>query len=250
MDSLYVKNDFPAPGMRFPSPGIHANKNAAILFNGYNFPLTKLHNHFTKRVFDLLLSVILISTILIWLIPVFAIMIILDSPGPVFFRQKRNGQGGKLFSCIKFRTMLVNDDADHLAARINDERVTRIGKFLRHYHLDELPQLFNVLLGDMSVIGPRPYMVKENVYYESLLEEYSHRHSIKPGITGLAQSYGYFGSWYDLEKVKERVDLDIMYIHKWSLGMDIKILYRTFIMILGVKPGDGNINSASIKIIS
>jgi putative colanic acid biosynthesis UDP-glucose lipid carrier transferase len=107
-----------------------------------------------------------------------------------------------------------------------------------------------VLLGDMSVIGPRPYMVKENVYYESLLEEYSHRHSIKPGITGLAQSYGYFGSWYDLEKVKERVDLDIMYIHKWSLGMDIKILYRTFIMILGFKPGDGNINSASIKIIS
>jgi lipopolysaccharide/colanic/teichoic acid biosynthesis glycosyltransferase len=238
MDSFYVEKNFPAtaqqPATEKMMPVYEIRfKTAAIRLPLSGFPLEKIHNKATKRGFDIILSVILIITILSWLIPLFAILIKLDSRGPVFFRQKRNRNGGKLFTCIKFRTMVVNEEADLRAARHNDERITGFGKFLRHHHLDELPQLFNVLLGDMSVIGPRPYMVKENLYYESLVEAYSHRHTIKPGITGLAQSFGYFGSLHDLGKVKERVDLDIIYINNWSLGMDVKILYRTFMMAFG-----------------
>jgi putative colanic acid biosysnthesis UDP-glucose lipid carrier transferase len=194
-------------------------------------PLKARNNRLLKRSFDILLSIILILTLLSWLIPLFAILIKFDSRGPVFFRQNRNRNGGKLFRCIKFRTMFVNGEADLQVARINDNRITRFGRFLRRHHLDELPQLFNVLTGDMSVIGPRPYMVIENLYYENLLEAYSYRHSIKPGITGLAQSFGYFGSVYGRKKLKERLDLDILYIHNWSFGLDLKILYRTFMMI-------------------
>jgi len=130
--------------------------------------------------------------------------------------------------------MIVNTDADIVAACKGDKRVTRLGKFLRHYHLDELPQLFNVLIGDMSIVGPRPYMVNENLYYETLVDMYAYRHSVKPGITGLAQSFGYFGSFHDLEKVKERVELELTYINNWSLAMDIKILFRTFMMVFGL----------------
>jgi len=240
MDHFYVENNFQAavhhnsPEITYPLPG----SRYQILNKRH--PLKKRYNRFIKRSFDILLSIIIIITTLSWLIPLFAIIIRLDSRGPVFFRQKRNRNNGKLFSCIKFRTMIVNDEADRQVARINDERVTRFGKFLRHYHFDELPQAFNVLMGDMSVIGPRPYMVNENRYYENLLEMYAHRHTIKPGITGLAQSFGYFGSLHDLEKVKERVDLDIHYIYEWSLGMDIRILCRTFLMITGFRPGAGN----------
>ena len=128
--------------------------------------------------------------------------------------------------------MFVNEDADTLVASENDKRITRIGKILRKYHIDELPQLFNVLTGDMSVIGPRPHMVSENIMYERLLQNYDYRHTVKPDITGLAQSLGNFGSTSDLEKVKERVRLDIEYINKWSFSMDIKILYRTSLIML------------------
>lgn len=129
--------------------------------------------------------------------------------------------------------MFVNKDADILVACENDKRITRFGKFLRNYHIDELPQLFNVLIGDMSIIGPRPHMISENIMYANLLQEYAYRHTVKPGIAGLAQSLGNFGSTHDLEKVKERVRLDILYINKWSLSMDIKILYRTSLIMLG-----------------
>ena len=231
MDRFYTENNFQAIDH-------HSSRETGypVSYTRYplsNFPLKHTHNRIIKRSFDIILSVILIPAILSWLIPLFSILIKLDSKGPVFFRQKRNRNGGKLFTCIKFRTMVVNADADLLAARHNDERVTRFGKFLRYYHLDELPQLFNVLAGDMSVIGPRPYMVQENLYYESLLDSYTHRHTIKPGITGLAQSFGYFGSFHDLEKVKERVDLDMIYINKWSLRMDMKILFRTCLLVAG-----------------
>jgi putative colanic acid biosynthesis UDP-glucose lipid carrier transferase len=202
----------------------------------FSFPLQNKYNRAVKRSIDIVFSAILILLLLSWLIPVIAILVKINSRGPVFFRQKRNGQGGKLFSCIKFRTMKVNMEADLLTARVNDNRITRPGRILRRHHLDELPQLFNVLAGDMSLIGPRPYMITENLYYESRLEFYSRRNAVKPGITGLAQSFGHFGSIEDMEQAKERFDLDIRYIRRWSLGMDLKILFRTFTLIFGRKP--------------
>jgi putative colanic acid biosynthesis UDP-glucose lipid carrier transferase len=195
-------------------------------------PLEKSYNFILKRCFDIIVSVLLIIVLLSWLIPILAILIKLNSKGPVFFLQKRNKNGGRFFTCIKFRSMIVNKDADIVSAAENDKRITRVGKFLRHYHLDELPQLFNVLMGDMSIIGPRPHMVSENAMYEKLVKEYPYRHTVKPGMTGLAQSFGYFGATSDLEKVEQRVSLDIQYIKQWSVAMDIKIMYRTCRLML------------------
>ena len=206
--------------------------NAAFI--NVRTPLEKSYNFILKRSFDILLSALLIILILSWLIPIIALLVKLDSKGPVFFLQKRNKNGGRFFSCIKFRSMIVNEDADILSAGENDKRITPFGNFLRHHHLDELPQLFNVLMGDMSIIGPRPHMVSENIMYEKLVKEYVYRHTVKPGMTGLAQSFGNFGATSDLEKVEQRVALDIQYIKQWSMGMDIKILYRTFLLMLRV----------------
>jgi putative colanic acid biosynthesis UDP-glucose lipid carrier transferase len=199
-----------------------------------NSPLEKEFNYILKRGVDILLSSLLILFLLSWLIPIIAFLIKSDSPGPVFFLQKRNKKDGGIFTCIKFRSMVVNKEADKLAAFEDDERITPIGKFLRRHHLDELPQLFNVLYGDMSIIGPRPHMLIENINYEKLVQEYACRHQVKPGITGLAQSLGHYGYTMDLQKIKERVDIDLVYIKHWSIKMDIQIMLRTFRMIFGI----------------
>jgi len=199
-----------------------------------NSPLERKFNFILKRGFDILLSSLLILLLLSWLLPIIALLIKFDSRGPVFFLQKRNKKNGEIFTCIKFRSMVVNKEADKLAAYENDIRITAFGKFLRHHHLDELPQLFNVLYGDMSIIGPRPHMIIENIRYEKVVKEYSCRHQVKPGITGLAQSFGHFGYTMDLQKIKERVDIDLMYIKQWSIKMDIQIMLRTFRMISGI----------------
>lgn len=241
MNNPYAENNFNPIGFNsiketgFPVQGI-GHSSPVIWQLNYGFPLNNKYKRLFKRAFDIITCIILIPVILSWLVPLMAIIIKLGSRGPVFFLQKRNGDGGRLFTCIKFRTMVVNEEADLLAARHDDIRVTAVGKFLRHYHIDELPQLFNVLIGDMSVIGPRPYMVNENLYYENLLEQYALRHTVKPGITGLAQSYGYFGSLQDLDNVKERVALDVTYVRSWTISMDIKILARTFMAIFGFEP--------------
>ena len=211
---------------------IQINHQAVEYIRPETLPLDNFWNALLKRGFDIIVSIILIVCILSWLIPLLAIIIKLNSRGPVFFLQKRNKNGGLLFTCIKFRSMFVNNEADTLVASENDARITSVGKFIRKYHIDELPQLINVLIGDMSLIGPRPHMVSENIKYENLLHEYDCRHAIKPGITGLAQSLGNFGS-SNLEQVKERVRLDIEYINKWSLILDIKILCRTSLSMLG-----------------
>jgi putative colanic acid biosynthesis UDP-glucose lipid carrier transferase len=195
-------------------------------------PLEISYNFILKRTVDIIISIFLIIVLLSWLIPLLALFIKLDSRGPVFFMQKRKKNGGRSFTCIKFRSMIVNKEADILSAAENDKRITRVGKFIRHYHLDELPQLFNVLAGDMSLIGPRPHMVSENARYEKLVKEYDYRHTVKPGMTGLAQSLGNFGATSDLEKVEERVAFDLQYIRQWSVGMDIKIMYRTCKLML------------------
>jgi putative colanic acid biosynthesis UDP-glucose lipid carrier transferase len=213
-------------------PPLISNQNSKHLISSVNHsPLFKTHNLIIKRLFDIIISVIVISLLLWWALPLLALLIKIDSSGPVFFIQKRNKKDGRLFHCIKLRTMRVNADADRLTSILNDNRITGLGKFLRLSYLDELPQFINVLIGDMSVIGPRPHMVTENVKFKSILNYYNHRHFVKPGITGLAQSFGYHGPVNDLSHLNKKITYDIFYIKNWSVMMDVKILIRTIRMI-------------------
>jgi len=196
-------------------------------------PLDSLSKRIIKRYGDIFLSSIVIVALLSWLIPIMALLIKLDSKGPVFFLQKRNKRGGKVFTCIKFRSMFENEDADLLQASADDERITKLGRFLRNHYIDELPQFFNVLLGDMSFIGPRPHMINDNNKYEDLIEYYDYRHKVKPGITGLSQAMGYVGETRNLQSMRDRVQLDIFYVRHWSLRLDLKILWHTFRKIAG-----------------
>ena len=190
-------------------------------------PLDSLEKRLIKRTVDIFLSTIMIVGVLTWVIPIMATLIKLDSRGPVFFLQKRNKRDGRMFTCIKFRSMVENDDADFLQASKGDERITKLGSFLRNYYLDELPQLFNVWIGDMSFIGPRPHMVSDNNKYEELIEFYNYRHKVKPGITGLSQTMGYVGETRNVQAMKDRVQLDIFYVRHWSFWLDMKILWQT-----------------------
>ena len=190
-------------------------------------PLDSLFMRTLKRTADILLSTIVIAAILSWLIPIMALLIKLDSKGPVFFLQKRNKRGGKKFTCIKFRSMVENDDADNLQASADDDRITKFGRFLRNHYIDELPQFFNVWVGDMSFIGPRPHMISDNNKYEELIEFYEFRHKVKPGITGLSQAMGYVGETKHIQAMKDRVQLDIFYVRHWSVGLDLRISWHT-----------------------
>lgn len=190
-------------------------------------PLDNSSARLAKRIFDIIISSLVILSVLSWLIPAIALFIKLTSKGPVFFLQKRSGRYNKLFTCVKFRSMIVNPQADLKAAAANDERITRVGKYLRCYHLDELPQFFNVLSGDMSVVGPRPHMISDDLKYEEQIRHYDFRRRIKPGITGLAQVLGYSGAADDIQKMKNRVQLDFFYIRHWSLKLDCLIVLRT-----------------------
>ena len=197
-------------------------------------PLDRSFNMVIKRSWDLLFSTIVIAGVLSWLIPLIALAIKIDSKGPVFFLQKRNKRNGGIFTCIKFRSMIINEEADTSAATVDDNRITRLGKFLRNHFLDELPQFFNVWWGDMSLIGPRPHMIHDNIKYEELIEYYDYRHKAKPGITGLAQVLGYVGEITNIQRMKDRVQLDIYYIRHWSLKIDARIFFRTFLRVLGL----------------
>lgn len=199
-------------------------------------PLSKDRNKFLKRLFDLAFSVPLTMLSPLVLIPV-AIGIKLSSPGPIFFKQKRTGIYGKDFWCYKFRTMRVNSDADKVQATENDPRKTRFGDFLRRTSIDELPQFYNVLLGNMSVVGPRPHMVSQTEGYSLLIDKYMLRHAIKPGITGWAQVNGYRGGTKHLWQMEKRVEHDVWYIHHWNIFLDLKIVFLTVINAL---KGDNN----------
>jgi putative colanic acid biosysnthesis UDP-glucose lipid carrier transferase len=206
-----------------------------LLYVDREIPLQQTFNLYFKRAFDLIVSTVLLVGLFSWLFPLIFLLIKLDSKGPIFFLQKRNKKNGKLFTCIKFRTMIVNDVADVLPAAKNDIRITRIGAFLRKHHLDELPQLFNVLLGDMSMIGPRPYMLTDNEKYEKLIKNYLVRYRIKPGITGLAQVIDYVSPVSTIEFMEQRVNKDVYYVYNWSPLLDVKIVIRTFLKMAGAK---------------
>lgn len=197
------------------------------IFNPQEIPLDKLTLRFTKRIFDVVFSSLVILLIFSWLFPILGIIIKLNSKGPIFFLQQRTGINNKTFQCIKFRTMKVNNDSDTKQATVGDDRITSIGKFLRKYNIDELPQFFNVLVGNMSVVGPRPHMLKHTEQYSALIDHYKVRHFVKPGITGWAQVNGYRGLTDELWKMEKRVDYDMQYLEKWYFWWDIKIIFMT-----------------------
>lgn len=180
-----------------------------------------------KRIFDIVFSLVVIIVLLSWITPVMALLIKLSTRGPVFFRQRRIGRNGVPFYCYKFRTMVLNEEADELPAEHNDERITRVGKFLRRTNLDELPQFFNVLMGDMSVIGPRPHMIADCIRFSFVVSSYSFRHLVRPGITGWAQVNGCHGPTSDYESIIIRYYWDAMYVRKAGLWLDLKIFFGT-----------------------
>lgn len=200
-------------------------------------PLQNELNASVKRIFDVVFSLVILIGICSWLFPLIALLIRLDSKGPIFFIQKRSGRAGKDFLCLKFRTMIVNDEADTRQATRNDSRITRMGRFLRETNIDELPQFINVLMGDMSVVGPRPHMLKHTQEYSRTISNYMLRHLIKPGVTGLAQAKGYRGQTDDNYSMKNRVRVDILYIERWSFLLDLKVIWLT---VLNMFRGEDN----------
>jgi putative colanic acid biosysnthesis UDP-glucose lipid carrier transferase len=195
-----------------------------------SIPIQEPINKFGKRVFDILVSLFIMFFILSWLIPVLGLLIVLESKGPIFFRQDRPGIKEKGFGCYKFRSMAINSATENSASR-NDPRVTRIGKFMRKTSIDELPQFFNVLFGQMSVVGPRPHLWKQNHMYGTTISKYMVRYFVKPGITGLAQIKGYRGEIESKEDIINRTKYDIFYIENWSLLMDFNIVIQTIVNI-------------------
>lgn len=198
-----------------------------MLINPKEIPLDNFKARFLKRSFDIIFSLAVIIFIMSWLFPLLAIIIKLGSKGPVFFIQKRTGFNNTVFDCYKFRTMCVNEKADVLQAQANDTRITGIGKFLRKTNIDEFPQFFNVLMGQMSVVGPRPHMLKHTEEYSSLINGYLRRHFVKPGITGWAQVNGLHGETDALWKMEKRVEYDIHYMNNWTFWLDVKIVPMT-----------------------
>ena len=194
-----------------------------------DIPLQAPINKFLKRLFDIILSSAVIIFLLSWLTPILAILIKLGSKGPVFFKQTRNGFNYVEFDCYKFRSMTPNKNAHVNQAKKGDPRITKMGKFIRKTSIDELPQFFNVLFGDMSVVGPRPHMVSHTNKYAESVDKFMVRHMVKPGITGLAQISGFRGEIETDKDIINRVKYDIFYIENWSPLLDAKIAVQTFI---------------------
>ncbi len=185
-----------------------------------------------KRAMDIAISMIFIILVMSWIFPIVALLIKLTSKGPVFFIQKRTGYKGADFDCLKFRTMYVNADADTKQATSNDKRITPVGKFLRLTHLDETPQFFNVLLGDMSIVGPRPHMLYHTTYYSQFIPYYNLRHEVVPGMTGMAQIKGYIGEISIERELRKRVQWDVYYLKNRSIWLDISIIFTTFAQVI------------------
>lgn len=190
-------------------------------------PLADIQNRLIKRTFDILFSGLFLCTFFPIIYIIVGVAIKLSSPGPVFFKQKRTGINGREFWCYKFRSMRVNADADRLQATLHDPRKTRVGEFIRKTSIDELPQFINVFRGDMSVVGPRPHMLKHTEQYSRIIDKYMVRHLVKPGITGWAQVNGFRGETSELWQMEGRVKLDIWYLEHWTPALDLFIIYKT-----------------------
>ena len=193
-----------------------------------DIPLEESFNQIIKRAFDIVFSSAVIIFLLSWLTPIIAILIKMESKGPVFFKQSRNGFNYREFDCYKFRSMTPNANAHLHQATKGDLRITKIGQFIRKTSIDELPQFFNVLFGDMSVVGPRPHMVSHTNMYAKRIDKFMVRHFVKPGITGLAQVKGFRGEIETDKDIINRVKYDIFYVENWSLLLDLKIVIQTF----------------------
>lgn len=202
------------------------------VLNVSSIPLDRTINRVAKRTFDIVFSLLVSILILSWLFPLVAILIKTNSKGPIFFRQYRNGKMNQPFLIWKFRTMVVHKDNEVKQAKKNDSRITPIGSFLRKTSIDELPQFFNVLTGEMSVVGPRPHAVPHNEAYRPKIDRFLQRHAVKPGLTGLAQAKGYRGETSRFSEMYGRVKLDRFYVKKWSLWFDVKIIIMTIYSIL------------------
>ena len=185
-----------------------------------------------KQTFDFVFALCVTCLILSWLIPLIALIIKLESKGPVLFKQLRTGKDGKPFYCLKFRSMYLNAASDSKQASRNDNRITVVGAFLRKTSLDELPQFINVLRGEMSVVGPRPHMLQHTEQYTQVIHHYMERHQVLPGITGLAQVAGHRGETKELETMAQRVNADMHYLRNWSFQLDMKIVCLTMVQAL------------------
>lgn len=194
-------------------------------------PLEKQTNLILKRMFDLFFSLFVLLILYPLIFPAVIIIQKLTSKGPVFFIQKRSGQDNRVFNCIKFRTMFIDESNNIIGTLKNDPRITPFGKFLRKSRIDELPQFINVFKGDMSVVGPRPHMLKHTEEYSKIVDEFLVRHFVKPGITGWAQTTGYIDESKKLQEMKDKVKKDIWYIENWSFILDIKIILLTIFKI-------------------
>ena len=197
------------------------------IYTTYENPLQSVGNRLLKRTFDIVMSLFfLIPTALMF--PFIWLIIKIQSPGPIFFKQARTGIDGKTFYVLKFRSMHVNKDADKLQATKNDPRKYPFGNFMRKSNIDELPQFINILKGDMSFVGPRPHMLAHTEQYSALITKYMVRHFVKPGLTGWAQVTGFRGETKELWQMEGRVKRDIWYMEHWSIWLDIRIIWMTF----------------------
>jgi putative colanic acid biosysnthesis UDP-glucose lipid carrier transferase len=203
----------------------HISKNGIVR----SFVASKKKYLLIKRGFDIIFSFLVMIFFLSWLIPVLAILIKLDSRGPVFFSQKRIGKKGKIFSCLKFRTMIPNELADEQPATDKDERITRIGSLLRRLNIDELPQFLNIFMGHMSVVGPRPHMISDCIRFSFVIPSYQFRSLMRPGITGWAQVNGFHGIVKDYESIIIRYYWDAQYVRKAGFFLDVRIIGHTII---------------------
>lgn len=195
-------------------------------------PLQLGYNRFIKRLFDIVFSFLVIVLILSWLYPILFLLIKIDSKGAVIFKQLRSGLDNNNFHCLKFRTMEINVDSDLKQASESDERITKLGQFLRKTSLDEFPQFFNVFIGEMSIVGPRPHMLKHTKDFSDLIGNYMVRQLVKPGITGAAQANGFRGEISEFDDIKKRVEYDVWYIENWSLLLDMKLIALTVVNMI------------------
>ncbi|MCE7053287.1 sugar transferase [Algoriphagus sp. AGSA1] len=196
--------------------------------NSYSINLLDSSQTIAKRILEILLVSVFLILIASWLFPIIALIIRLESNGPVFYKQLRHGQNNVPFYCLKFRSMKFEPESDFKQATKGDARVTKVGAFLRKSSLDELPQLLNVLVGEMAIVGPRPHAIPMNKEFAEKIENFMFRHMVKPGITGLAQAKGYRGEIRDTFDMNARLRYDLFYIKNWSFLLDLKIIFLTF----------------------